>query len=475
LKEISSKLYELFYALSGEELRLLSKFVRSPLHNRHEKVIELFDILRYVKGQLQSIPEEKWFFQRLFPDEKLDLAKLRHVKSYLFQVIEAFVAWQNWQQDKLAMRLHLLQAYQQLHQQERFLKKYREVVAEQAKAPLRDAYYWYQYYQLQVLEFDYSRTLGRTREFNLQELTEAQDKAYIAEKLKNACILLSHQTVVQKTYNTGLLDAVLDFLKKQPDWLEIPAIAIYYHAFQALTKEEGAAHFQQLRQLLVEQQRAFQTSELRDLYILAINYCIRAWNLGRKEYMQNLFELYQSGLAAGVFLENGELSRWTYNNIIIAGLKLKAFDWVYQFIYDYREALPQKHQEGSFNYNLAKYYFETKAYHKSMPLLLQMEYDDLLHNYLAKAMLVKMYYELEEWESLHSLLASFKAYLHRQKRDNYHQRNYLNFVRLMQKLAVVNPYERDALQKLRQEVEAVQLLTEKDWILQQIDLKLPAN
>ncbi|MCB0643791.1 MAG: hypothetical protein KDC44_19220, partial [Phaeodactylibacter sp.] len=92
---------------------------------------------------------------------------------------------------------------------------------------------------------------------------------------------------------------------------------------------------------------------------------------------------------------------------------------------------------------------------------------------MAKAMLVKMYYELDERESLSSLLASFKVFIHRQKGLGYHKENYGNFVRLVSKLTMTNPYDPEAMQKLRQEVEAVNLLTEREWVLEQLE-QLPA-
>ncbi|MCB0641871.1 MAG: hypothetical protein KDC44_09540, partial [Phaeodactylibacter sp.] len=369
--------WDVFKALDAEELRLLSKFVRSPLHNRHEKVIELFDLLRYVKRQRSVLPDDEWFCEKLFPGEAMDIQRLRHIRSYLFKVLEQFLAWNDWRQLPIEQAVHLQRAYRRHGLTSKWEAALHKTLELQEQQPLRNGQYWQQNYELQVEAFNFDRAKGRTREFNLQEMTETLDRAYIIEKLKNACILLSHQTVIRKQYETGLLPTVLEYLAERPDWLKVPAIAIYYHAFQALSGEEGSAHFRALRALLVPNEKVFETTELREIYILAINFCIRAWNTGQKEYMKDLFELYQSGLAAAVFFENGVLSRWTYNNIVIAGLKRQEFDWVHRFLHDYREKLPPRHQEGSYNYNLAKYYFDLKDYQQAMPLLLQMEHDDV--------------------------------------------------------------------------------------------------
>ncbi|MGK0390935.1 MAG: hypothetical protein ACI94Y_003695 [Maribacter sp.] len=90
-------------------------------------------------------------------------------------------------------------------------------------------------------------------------------------------------------------------------------------------------------------------------------------------------------------------------------MKLKEFYWIESFIYDYKKYLDVATKEDSFNFNLAKFYFEKKDYGTVMPLLIQTKYDDVLHNLGAKMMLVKMYYELKEFDALENLLEIFKS------------------------------------------------------------------
>jgi hypothetical protein len=175
--------------------------------------------------------------------------------------------------------------------------------------------------------------------------------------------------------------------------------------------------------VLTEKIHVFTHREQRDIYILTINYCIKKLNTGAEHFIREAFETYQKGLKKDVFIENEILSRWTYNNIIILGLKLKEFNWVESFIYDYKKYLDTSTREDSFSFNLAKFYFEKKDYETVMPLLIQTKYDDLLHNLGAKMMLVKMYYELKEFDALENLLESFKTYILRKRDIGYHKEN----------------------------------------------------
>ena len=462
----NNKLIIVLKVLSPAEMRLFDKFVRSPIYNRHEQVVKLFRFLRKaISGKIEDLTKEK-VFEHLFPGEPFDMQKVHYINSYLLKVVEEFLAWQEWKEDETEKDIYLLKAYRK-HQLDRLLvRNIEQSIKNLTKRPLRNANFHDQHYELQYARYNYTRTQGRTREFNLQELADAQEISFIAKKLKNACILMSHQAVVKKQYDMGLLEQVLEHVERN-GLLDVPVVAIHYYAYKSLLNV-GEENFVQLKHLLTAHAHCFVVSELRDIYMVAINYCIRQLNTGRLQYVKEVFDLYRSGLDVEVFFENGILSRWTYNNIIIAGLKLKDFDWVEQFIYNYKERLPKAHQEGSFNYNLAKYYFEKEDYEKAMPLLSQMEHDDVLHNLAAKTMLAKMYYRDKAFDALHNLLASLRTYVYRKKVLGYHRDNYLNITGFMKRLSGLKSYDKEKKQLLINDIKKAKVLTEKDWFLEQL-------
>ena len=81
------------------------------------------------------------------------------------------------------------------------------------------------------------------------------------------------------------------------------------------------------------------------------------------------------------------------------------------------------------------------------------------------------YYELSEYQTLESLLESIRAYLQRKNKmlGSQHIALYKNIVRYTKKLIKVNPYNKEQVAKLRLEIEAATPLTEKAWLLKQLD------
>jgi hypothetical protein len=309
---------------------------------------------------------------------------------------------------------------------------------------------------------------GRAKHYNAQELSDAQDLTFICEKLRMGCILLSHQQVAKQFFDEGLLAHVLQYLPGHR-YLDVPIVAAYYHGYFA---QKGGAeadeHFAKLKALLQEHTGSFSVAENHDLFLLAINYCIKRINQQEHRYYNEIFDLHRAGLKQGALLENGVLSRWTYNNITTTALRLREFAWAKQFLDEYAAFLPEAHRSGAVHFNLAKYHYSTGEYREAMQHLLRIEYDDVLQNLVAKTMLCKIYYALDETDALENQLDSIQIYLRRKKVIGYHRENYSAIVRFFRKLVAVNPNRPDEKKQLREEIMAAPVLTERDWMLGQL-------
>ncbi len=461
-----SKVVQIIKKLDQKEVKLLDKFVKSPFFNQHTDVIRLFDYLQKTISEGGSALSNEQIFKVIFKDEKLDLQKLHYINSYLLKLIESFLAWQQWEEDNIEQQIFLLRAYRLHKLDDQFRRLYKKLEETLEKLPLRNNQYHNLRYKMQIEQLKFARE-GRTGDLQLQELSDAQDIAYIAEKLYNACTLLSHQAVFKKEYDPGLLPNVLEHIENSGR-IEEPAIALYYYAYLSLSNIEKVENFHQLKKLLQLHRDRFDASELRGLYLVATNFCIRRINRGEGSFFKEIFEIYKSGLDARVFLENGMLSRWTFNNIVVAAVKLKDFGWAEKFINEQIDKINPEHREGTHSFNLAYFYFEKGDYDKAMPLLTQMEHDDVLHNLFAKATLAKMYYKLAEFDSLDNLLQSFKIYIRRKKILGYHKDNYLNFIRYMQKLTQVNIFDKSAKAALSEQIQNEKMLAEREWLLESL-------
>ena len=465
-----SRLIEVLQTFSKKEFRELKKWLHSPAHNQRQDVITLYEYL--VKNdrleKVEALAKEK-VFPIIYPKEPFDDAKMRQVMHFMFKAVESYLVYAKLEQEDIQVKLSLLNIYRQRKLSKNFSKTQRDIAAYFDNMVHNDEDNFYNEYLFQKEVYEYNSLIKRAQTLNLQELTDAFDKAFIAEKLKQACLLLAHQKVYNANYDTGLLNGVLDFIDKQPI-NNNSRINIYYFLYKITLDRNNINDFFTLKNYIKEDQSIPKT-EIRSVYLLAINFCINLMNSGKEQFIREAFELYKIGMEKDIFIEKGILSRWTFKNVVAIALRLKEFEWAENFIRSHGDFLEEKHKESFTHFNLAKLFYEKEDYRSALDMLSNYEPKDILINIDAKVMLLKIYYELDEFQVLESLLESMRAYLQRKKKmiGTQYLALYKNIIRYTKKLIKVNPYNKEHITKLRKEIETATPLTEKKWLLKQVD------
>ncbi|MEM1320223.1 MAG: hypothetical protein AAGG75_08200 [Bacteroidota bacterium] len=464
---LKSRLYSVFQSLSRSELRELKKLVRSPFFNQREYVARLYDYLLECHLLLQLPPENEPAFRFLFPQQSFDHPKLRLAMSLLLKLIEKYLVYKKIFADEVRTKVELAAIYRERKLYKQFSFTLKEAQQLQEKHTIRNAEYYNDRYRMQLEQYLRSSAEKHTEELNLQEISDTIDLTYMALKLRQTCLLLSHQTVYKTEYEFGLLADMLSHIESQ-GYLDIPAIAVYYYCYYALTRTAEEQYFRQFKDLLLQYSQHFSQNETRDLYLMAINYCIKRLNEGNQEYFREALDLYQGSLQQDYLLENGTLSRFTYNNAVAIGLWLDEFEWVESFISKYRDALEKRYRISGYSFNMARLEYRRRHYAKALQLLSKTDYRDILLNLQVKTYQLKIYYELKELDVLESHLDTMKTFIRRKKVIGYHQSNYLNIIRFTKKLVLHNPYDKAERQQLKVQIAEEDILTEKAWLLNQL-------
>ncbi|WP_264789272.1 hypothetical protein [Aureispira anguillae] len=458
-----SKLIEVFSSLSKPEQNRLRKFVHSPYHNKHDEVHRLLDYLMTHKSY-----RIKDAFDEIFPNRKYNPQKIRNTMSYLQKLIDKFLVYEALESEEALRNKALLSVYRTRKLEKCFKSsfKYSEFLLN--KSQYKDTEYYYLDYELQQEQFLFAQEKKRLEAKNVQEVLDSFDIYYMTNKLKYCVTALSHQNVFSTTYELRMVEPILDQIEKE-DWLEIPTIAVYYYSYKALTNLNDIEACMKLKTTFLEHSQLFRVEELKDFYLITISFFIKHLNLGREEFTKDIFDLYKAGLVDGIFVGDGQLSRFTYKNIVAAGLKYGDYEWVRQFISHYAPYLNIRHRESYTNYNMAKLYYMTQEYQKAMKMFMVLSNTDRELMMDSKVTLLKIYYELDEFDALESLLESFKAYVKRNKEvSDYLKRSYLNLIRYIQKLQNHNFYNKEVQAKLLEEIKNEPQLPERQWIISQL-------
>ena len=459
-----SQLAGLVETLNKKEIRDLRKWLRSPSHNQQDPVIALFE---YLTTDPKPSWEKEAAFECAFPGQVFDDARLRQAMHFLLRAVEDYLAWQEWSSESINRQIVLAGIYRKRKLSSSFQKVTSDARKTLDQQPYRNEWFYRQEYLLQSEQYKFLEGKKQLVPMNLQEISDALDYSFITDKLRQACLMLAHQTVYKAEYSQGLLENILNYIRER-ELYRTPAIGIYYYVYYSLIDKTNESHFESLKSLLSEHGALFPKEELWDIYVMAINYGVGRLNAGVTRFYRETFELYREGLANGALLKEGQLSRWTYLNIVAIGVVLKEFEWVESFIADFQDYIDAEDRRSFVDYCLARLYYEQGHYERAMDHLIHVEYEGFLMTLNARIILAKIYYVREEEEPLLSLLESTRAYMQRKKVLGYHKSNYSNVLRSFKKLVRVNPYSKTQIEKLRKEVESTNPLTERPWLLEQL-------
>lgn len=463
---IRSKLFTLFQTLNAAERRRFKKWVHSPIHNYNAQIIALFSFLdtRTILTE-RSLKRER-AFAFVYENEAYEDLKMRRLMSEFLDVLEAFLAHEAWHNNPTEQWLALAKTYRQRQlaaEAGAYLQKAEQELEEQ---PLRDAQYFLAHYRLQ--EERLVQNPARDSALNLQEMADALTRFFVLELLRNACSAASHSAIYRADYQLHYLETVLaDCAAGRYD--DAPLIRLYYHSYRCLQDPAAGEHFFAYKQLLPLAPSCLSRTELRDMLLFGINYCIRRLNTDESAFLREVFELYRFGLEEGTFLENGFLSRFSYKNIVAAALKLGETAWVEQFLGTYSPLLAEDFRNHYERFCRAKLNYQKGDYDQVQTLLQDLTFDDVFLELDARVSLMKVYFETGEWRLLEGFLTSFERFVSRKKMLAYHAPTYRNIIqftgKLMQWKSGKKKLSGEELQGLQQLIRDTKPLSEREWLL----------
>ena len=275
----NSVLFDLVSSLDKAELLRLGKFLRSPFVTHRSDVARLFASLAKCRYRGKSFPDKETLFRETFPGRAYDDLALRATMSDLRELIEDFLVWQHFQHDNLRVSMALMAQFRERNLPKHFEKAQRQTRRQLDDADIRNAEFHQKELDFLFESAQFKTRTMRTGELPLQEIADALDLHYLAQKLRHACTQLSHQAVYRTQYDLGLLPALIEQVEHS-GFLRVPAIALYYYCYRFLTEQYSLSYFQKFRDELFENERLFPATELKSLYLLATNFCIRQLNEG---------------------------------------------------------------------------------------------------------------------------------------------------------------------------------------------------
>lgn len=451
----------LIKSLSAPEKKELLGWLTSPLHNSRPDVVNLYEQLCVNASSDEPL-------RTTTVDDRL-------LRSYLLDRIEDFLAWTNFklEREEQSIDIHLLRAYRRrglsLHldnrlkrQRNRFKRRPRHTAAD-----LYSAYeleeLWHENYLLDRRKLD--------ADFNLPNayLLRAQTVALLRRSVHS----LAGARLGEELPELPLLTEYLKLVEQKAALRAEPGVLLYYHLCQYyLPDVSGSSRlsFSDLIELIQANLDGFTIREQSDLLKLTINQAIRRINQEPSQsHLNEALSLYKLGIERSLLIENKRISVFTFSNIIGISIRLQATDFALEFLENHAEYLPQSQASEVIALNSARLAYANGQLDEALLHLQRADYRDNLHLMNARDLQIRIHYENGDHEVLRDLIRSTRTLINRRK-FGYHRNVYRNNLRLISKLVNLRHDRPAVVDKFRQEVLNTHPLTERDWILRQLDV-----
>lgn len=461
-----SKVFHSIELFSDYEQQLLLHYVQDPNFNKHSKVTELYKYIYKYKSNKNALDKNN-VFKNLFPGEKYNDLKLRHLMSYLLKVVEAFGYLQTEQNNKYESSYQQLQFYSYKEFSKGIEESHHSFISKLKKNDILTTKEIYTTYNTYTLLYNYSVRTNRTEINLLQNLNTSLDAFFILSKLKVACSIVNQQQLFNQTIQSGFFKDLLEYTSNS--YLQYPMINLYYHIYQMIQNNNSQLYevaYDAFKKCLNIENK----SEIRDALMLLINFCIRQINMGNHVYEDTLFEHYKIGIEKGILLDKGKLSPFSYSNTINLAIKQNKIVWAEEFMESYKNALDSDKQGDYYALNKSKCLVAKNQYSEALDFINQTHIEDLLTQLQIRVIQLKIFIELDEYNLTESYIKNFKQLLKRKSIISYHKTNFNNIAKYMNKLLYLAPYATKAKEKLLHDIQAEKILSEKAWLIEKLSL-----
>jgi hypothetical protein len=466
-----SRLINHLRAFDAGDWRKFLLMAESPYFNQNQRVLALIHYLHECSPDFA--PEKvskKHIFPILYPkgDKAYSVQVVHDHFSLALRLLESFLVQRSLEEEPEMNEHLMLKSLSGLGLNKAFQKNYDQHFEVNTAASYPESFFYR--FQMHVEAYTQAQSVRDKTTLSLIDKAEAAlDRHFVVNKLKLGIMRLNQRHVFGAEANedndeTLAIDRAFVEAK-----IADPLIAVYVGIFDLLESPSGTARYDTLITLLEEEGAHFNQKEVSEAYAFVLNYAIQRFNKGEIDFISRIFELYKRLLELELLtLEDGYFPHTILKNIVTAGLRNKAFEWTKHFIEEYTEKVHPSRRSDVFAYNMAMYHFEDENYREALRALSRAKFKDVFYELGARTLQVKIYYEMEEDDSIGYLLRAFRAALRRNKAvsKSYFKLfdNFLRFVNKLYKLKMNRGKAREESWKASWEKLAEQLDSQEEGI-----------
>lgn len=405
---------EYFKDLSEKEINLFGKFVRSPYFNSSKSIIKLFNYLREAYPEIsEDYISKKNLSINIYSEENVNDPKIRKLISNFLILMEKLLTQIEADKDVIGKKIAFLNSMHNRKFDKKIGMNLKELYNIQDKTFSKDDIYYNNRINLEDLYYRYNEDKYKT-EFveNLQSKSDHIDYYFMFLKLHCFRDMNIYKTVKKKEFVMTFRDEVISNIEKNKKSISSnhPNLYIIY-LVTMMESEMGDIYQNILLDYLKKNSAKFENEKLQYYYNYVRTNYIRKINLGMSEYRKDAFDLLKILEKKNLILSEKTISDSDYNSAVNIALSLKEYEWVEQFIENYRQYMAPEVLDDAYNLAKAKLFYHRKKYQNIFTYLNMIKFKIPYYYMHSKFLLGRVYFEMNNIESSKYIIDNLKQYL----------------------------------------------------------------
>jgi len=465
----NSQLIESLRTLDKNEIKEFGKFIRSPYFNNRSEVIRFFNYIKKFFPEFKSNElKEEIIFKNVYPDKKYSSVMTRKLISLTLNLLLDFLTIEDFKENKNDYNVKMLDMLRKRKLPALFQKRSR-ITGKNLDISTLDIYYYEQKLKFTSIQNGYflnsdesSFVDGLQNELN--DLIEFFLTGVILQYIR----LSEWSRQLNKKFDLKFYDEILKYMSAD-DEREVTLYSMYFNMLMLLNTEDEN-YFKKL--IISRDTLKAKLGKIDDynVQIVSMQYCHKKVQKGYPEYRKQMFEITKKLLAADL-IPDGFIEPYFFTNIVRNASLLNEFDWLDNFLSEYKHRLNPELSDEITNYSQAMIESAKGNFEKSLMHFSKIKIERSNMKLDLKNLLIIIYYELNFIEELISLIDTNKHFLQRDRSvsDSYRQVSLLlmNFVSELIKIKSSN--KKISTHGLRKEIEKSDYFIFKEWLLKKAE------
>jgi len=467
-----TKLFTLLRSISKKEFKELKEFIISPVINKDENFVILYNyIKKNYSSALEGEIEKEKIYKAVFGKTEFNESKYWKLTSGFSKLMDKYLLFSAFENDQYYYKNLLLDIYRTRNVHKQFETLSKEIHRSFTKEFNKGLSYYLNRTHFYFQKLSY---LGPDNivefEDDLKKMFENLKMFFIMTNITSVSIISNFKKKfpLEAKKDVWMFKEILSYLDKNKFNVkkEDQMVYIFYLIILMKMDYSDEKNYFEIKKLILPSSLKFSKNLLRHILINLFDYAVKKFTSGEERFLREIYFINKIMDENSVTLFGEFIHGEYFYSVVEHSLMLNEIEWTEDFIRKYGKYLTEDYRESTLNLSRARINFELNDFTSSINDLLNVENLNPYFYLSHKILLLQNYFEIKDFESIDRLLETTQKYLNRRiDISDELKKNYLKFFEYFKKLKTAATLKRYLSKNLYKELERESFFIYNNWLL----------